>query len=610
MSISPEKLTTPPATHLRQILDSFSSTSTLIEPQKSSQLAISTSELADFLATLSESVAAEPENSQFENTALEVLSEIHTYISSTSSDQDVMDALSFELPKAVARFSSGSKRCIDVCESIFDKFITTCSPRDMLSILCEALGCDVTMCKSCRYYAFIFSGIAKVFPFIKRRHFEHVKTAVPGVLNILSSISMETDHEDADVEDLFNKTVEIASSIHTICVKLEEEDNEKIRALFGLTILQITALTSVCLGNAISRCFPLVLKLFHYLQYCQLSYLNLIAGADVDKLTSIVLEGVDDEEDFMVCFSHVNLGAALAVVWGQMSDEVPLAVEMDLAKVKDELRSHQTERWQAVGLLRHIFLCANLSWIIKKYAIRFVLDIMKGAVPNNSHVEHEDNSICMLSLCASLQAVQMVIMYASDRVTGKMAFDAFKMVLADVPARHRFDILVSLIKHSDSSSMIAILLDCFREEMHKESCQRVANGNGISDVKYLEYQNNVFWSVETLELVELILKPPQGGPPILPEDSDAVLSALNLYRYMLITESRGKTNYTGALSKENLQKSYKEWLLPLRVLVRSVAAESERDHDHVDSEALCALNPVELVLHRCIELIEDYMRLV
>ena len=48
-----------------------------------------------------------------------------------------MDALSFELPKAVARFSSGSKRCIDVCESIFDKFITTCSPRDMLSILCE-----------------------------------------------------------------------------------------------------------------------------------------------------------------------------------------------------------------------------------------------------------------------------------------------------------------------------------------------------------------------------------------------------------------------------------------------------------------------------------------
>lgn len=86
-----------------------------------------------------------------------------------------------------------------------------------------------------------------------------------------------------------------------------------------------------------------------------------------------------------------------------MSSEAPLAAEMNLAKVKDELKSHQTERWQAVGLLRHIFLCVNLSWIIKKHAIQFLLDIMKGIVPDNSHDEHEDYSVCMLSLCASLQ---------------------------------------------------------------------------------------------------------------------------------------------------------------------------------------------------------------
>lgn len=28
---------------------------------------------------------------------------------------------------------------------------------------------------------------------------------------------------------------------------------------------------------------------------------------------------------------------------------------------------------------------------------------MKGSIPDNSHDEHEDNSIYMLSLCASLQ---------------------------------------------------------------------------------------------------------------------------------------------------------------------------------------------------------------
>lgn len=203
----------------------------------------------------------------------------------------------------------------------------------------------------------------------------------------------------------------------------------------------------------------------------------------------------------------------------------------------------------------------------------------------------------------------MVIIYASDRVLRKKAFDAFKMVLADIPANPRFDILVALIKNSDSSSMIAILLDCVREEMHKENRERVSNGNGVSEAKYIASQSTVFWSPGVLELVEFILRPPEGGPPILPEYSDAALSSLNLYRYILITESTGKTNYTGALSKENLQKSYREWLLPLRILVTGIVAESKKDHDHLGGfESVCALNPVELVLYHCIELVEENMK--
>lgn len=59
-----------------------------------------------------------------------------------------------------------------------------------------------------------------VFTIIERRHFEQVKVAVPGVLKVLKSISTETDNEDADVEDLLNKTIGVAISIYTICVKL------------------------------------------------------------------------------------------------------------------------------------------------------------------------------------------------------------------------------------------------------------------------------------------------------------------------------------------------------------------------------------------------------
>ncbi|KAL8119246.1 hypothetical protein AgCh_016680 [Apium graveolens] len=68
-----------------------------IKPRNSSQSTISRFKFVEFLNTLSDSVEEDHEKSQIENTDF----------------QDVMDALSFELLKTVARFSSGSKRCLD-----------------------------------------------------------------------------------------------------------------------------------------------------------------------------------------------------------------------------------------------------------------------------------------------------------------------------------------------------------------------------------------------------------------------------------------------------------------------------------------------------------------
>lgn len=62
------------------------------------------------------------------------------------------------------------------------------------------------------------------------------------------------------------------------------------------------------------------------------------------------------------------------------------------------------------------------------------------------------------------------------------------------------------------------------------------------------------------------------------------------------------------LSKNNLQKAYNEWLLPLRTLVTGIMAENKGDVDEFAVETVCALNPVELVLYRCIELIEDKLK--
>lgn len=73
----------------------------------------------------------------------------------------------------------------------------------------------------------------------------------------------------------------------------------------------------------------------------------------------------------------------------------------------------------------------------------------------------------------------------------------------------------------------------------------------------------------------------------------------------LVTE---KTNYTGVLSRNYLLKAYNEWLLPLRTLVTGIVAENKSDYDELALDTLCTLNPLELVLYRCIELIEEKLK--
>jgi hypothetical protein len=75
-----------------------------------------------------------------------------------------------------------------------------------------------------------------------------------------------------------------------------------------------------------------------------------------------------------------------------------------------------------------------------------------------------------------------------------------------------------------------------------------------------------------------------------------------------VTNGTGKTNYTEVLSKINLLKAYNEWLLPLRTLVTGIMAENRNDSVPLADDTACTLNPVELVLYRCIELVEEKLK--
>ena len=55
---------------------------------------------------------------------------------------------------------------------------------------------------------------------IQRRHFEQIKVVVPVVLNALKAVDFETCDEDVKCDTLYDRAMDIANSIQSVCVKL------------------------------------------------------------------------------------------------------------------------------------------------------------------------------------------------------------------------------------------------------------------------------------------------------------------------------------------------------------------------------------------------------
>eukprot|EP00257_Ricinus_communis_P003412 XP_002515461.2 aberrant root formation protein 4 [Ricinus communis] len=539
----------------------------------------SVSNLVNFLETVSSSASANSDDQEAHNNALQILSEIHRFLLCPSLDQEVIDALSFDLPKATSKFAGLSGKCLEIADRIIDRFIETCSPRDMLSVLCEALGSRDRPAYASGYVASLLSGLSKV------------DGIAPSIWD--------------DSHGLTFPYVGLVQLRKKALLLLEGIVKEKLCALLALYVLQIMALLSLKEGGENSSYLHLVSQLSMFFSYCGLSYLGLITGSDIDMKMNIVVE--ENEDDCRSCLPYIKHGASLSVIWGHIDEDVSQAARENMSAVKAELQNKQTNRWQAVGMLKHILASTTMPWELKKHAINFLLCITTGSGTQSD--ERTDCSIYLPSLCATLQAITMVIIYAPNTELRKNAFEALKRVLADIPSTERFDILKTLVTNSDSSSMIAILLDLVRGELHMENRQKTLLRKD-EDLQPESQRSSVasLWTAGVLELVEFVLRPPEGGPPRFPENGDAVLAALNLYRFILITESAGKTNFTGALSRNNLQQAYSQWFLPLRTVVTGILAENKNDHDQFAINTVCALNPVELVLYRCIELVEEKLK--
>ncbi|XP_028782672.1 aberrant root formation protein 4 isoform X2 [Neltuma alba] len=500
---------------LRGILETFSQ---LNEAEDFHQYENAISELVKLLDSVLDAAQSVPGNEREENNAFEVVSEIYRYICSPSLDQAIVDVLSFELPKAVSKFAAVSLRLSDMAISIIDQLIVMCGPRDMLPILCNALGYSSKMAEASAYVVPPLSGLSKVFISIQRRQFEQIKEAIPIILNVLKNMSLQTD--EAQLEGVFGKVVEIANSVHAICTKMECGMNEKLRALLGLYALQCMALLSASGSYNSSTSYSLVIQLSHIILFCGLSYLNLLTSYNVNTVASFVFE--EDKDDYMGCLSHVKHGAALSVIWGYVSKEVSEATKEYLDAIKTELRCSQTKRWEALGTLKHVLSFVNLPWELKRETINFLFCVIDGHVSDKYDVELYEWSAYMPNVFSALQAIKMVIMCAPDPEYRKKSFDLLKRVLDDIPISQRFDILQALIRDTNSSSMVAIFIDLVRKEMHMEVCHSTPTENQVPETEGKARPNTSFWTPSVLELVELVLRPPQGGPPSLPEQGDAL----------------------------------------------------------------------------------------
>ncbi|KAL9271298.1 Aberrant root formation protein 4-like protein [Drosera capensis] len=537
-------------------------------------------DLVEFLGSVSDAaVGSDDDEGGAESAAVVVLDGVLGFISDPGLDQAVIDELTSPLLEATAKFAGLSSRCSSIFESVIDQLITKCHPRDMIAYLCGVLALYGKEIDAPDFIAPTFRGVAKVLASIKRRHLEIARATISSILNALNAACADSDDRDMGFRGVFDGAVDVATSIKVACDTL--------------------ALISISMGEKVSNCLPLVITLSQFFPYCGLVYADLVTGHAVDPITKHI--SFEDIEDYMKSFGYVKHGAGLAVIWGCISDAVVDAAGQDVTTLKNELRSSQEKRWQVVAMVGNIFSMGSLPWNLKRDAIELLL-VITDNMDEQQITEDTTCSFYSPRLIAALQAIATIVIHAPDAGLRKNAFTALKRVLTDSPASLRLDILQHLVRKSNLSSMVAILLDCARENLQAEIRKKSSAKEAGADPSLS------FWDAGVLDLVEFVLRPPSGGPPSFPEQSDAVLSALNLYRFVLIAESTGNTNYTGVRSRSSLEKAYKEWLLPLRTVVTGIVAQNDDDHDELVLCRICSLNPIEFVVYRCIELVEAQLK--
>ncbi|XP_021304380.1 aberrant root formation protein 4 isoform X2 [Sorghum bicolor] len=522
----------PYSARLREALTALSEACDSGNSNAAETASFTISDILDTAAIVSAEVDDGSEDASRPGASEELLREVLEFLSrpSSISNQMALDALSLVLPKPVAKLGAQMGRCRDVAAAILKFFVSNCSPRDMLSILCEALDAPMELPNGLSSFVLLLDALAKVLTLIQRRYIEQVKVALPVVLKVMHTAVSECveEHGSAAV-DLFNAAHNIGNAIQEMCKSMLDK-NKDLCAILGLYSLQNIALVSQSRQQDIlSACGSVIFQSFNFLISSGFTYLGLLTGSDVtaaiDKLSK---SDAEEDADFVEYFSFAMDGAALSVVWTHMYDDNDMSKyageQLELAL--KEVQGNHMKKWEAITMLKHVLSSIHYPWIIKSHGLNLML-ILAG----ENHVEeinnHVDFTCYAPRIFATLKAIESVMMAAPAALVRKKAFVALKKVISMVPSSQRFDILQALVNNSTSPSLTAILLDLVREEVSRES--RRADNDCVEDDGF-RGSGLPRWASHALELVELILRPPEGGPPCLPDHSEQEKDLENCFR--------------------------------------------------------------------------------
>ena len=79
-----------------------------------------------------------------------------------------------------------------------------------------------------------------------------------------------------------------------------------------------------------------------------------------------------------------------------------------MISVEGKLKKELTNRWQAIGMLKHVLASLYIPWQLKKHAINILLCITDGNIPRNCD---DEDSEYMPSGFAALQVLLPPLAY-------------------------------------------------------------------------------------------------------------------------------------------------------------------------------------------------------